>query len=118
MKIQINITKEVLNKSAMCMSEAHHNCAIAVAIRDLFPTFKVFNTFIENPNGAFVCYLPEDASDFIRAFDDCSPSQRLMLPELSFEIDVPQKYIDKIGIDEAHRILSTSKTMKLSCVNM
>lgn len=113
MKIQINITKEVLKKSARCGYATWNNCAIAVAIRDLFPSFSVYNSNIEK-NYTHVCYLPKEASDFITIFDDAPYEERLLLPELSFIIDVSQKYIDEIGINEVHEILSKSKTLKLA----
>jgi hypothetical protein len=126
MKILIKVTKDVLRRSILCGTSldfcpngAGENCAIALAIRDLFPsyyvgTYQIYRTHKTEYEDT-ICQLPAEASEFIKAFDKLSddPNKRLSLPEFSFEIDVPMSEIERIGISEAYRILSESKTLEL-----
>jgi hypothetical protein len=120
MKIEIKITKEVLRRSMWCGVEKRTNawthCGIAVAIRDLLPQAEVFNSEIEVfKELAASIPLPKIASDFIDEFDSLidEPEKRLNLPEFSFEIDVPDEVIERIGINEAKAILEKSETLNL-----
>lgn len=91
------------------------NCAIALAVRDIFPKAEVFaSEIIPFGMGPEIC-LPDIASDFIKEFDNFKndPKARLLMPEISFEIDVPMKVIEKIGIREAYKVLSESRTLEL-----
>lgn len=110
----------------MCDSEVGRNCAIAVAIVEIFPTAWVngisISIYERIPNlelysecpAYYDIYLPNDVRKFIHLFDCSSPEARLLLPEFSFEIEVPQQLIDSIGIGEVYRILSESKTLELA----
>ncbi|HZI23615.1 MAG TPA: hypothetical protein VFD46_00975 [Chryseolinea sp.] len=122
MKIKINITKDVLKRSMMCGVDPDlkpsENCAIAKAVTDVFPIVRIGVTviFTDKSCSRSLCDLPHRAIQFIRKFDSLisSPEQRLDLPEFSFEIDVPDSYIERtIGIAEAHDILRNSKTLEL-----
>jgi hypothetical protein len=118
MKFQINITKDVLQRSMMCGTNPHglvtENCAIAVAIRDLFPEMII---------GCDICFdglkesinLPNEATHFILKFDNLrdTPRKRLELPEFSFQIDVPEEYLEDITISEIKEILKNSKSLEL-----
>ncbi len=136
MKIQIKITKEVLERSSMCErpgesreARVGQNCAIGKAIVDLFGSktwvSKDVIHFYKNGNpiddyGYFNIYsdfriiLPKKATDFINAFDDKTPLERILMHELSFEIEVPNEVIDLIGIGQVYKVLSESKTLQLS----
>lgn len=126
MKILIKITKDVLRRSAMCDSEVGRNCAVGLAIVEIFPTAWVGGSSIHIYDQVPDCVLvheccsvcslalPTAASTFIYRFDHSTPAERLLLPEFSFEIEVPQQLIDSIGIGEVYRILSESKTLELS----
>lgn len=130
MKILIKVTKEVLKRSAGCgrssLSNIGSNCAVALAVVDIFPNAWVSHAFIHlhnvnYPTFNYVCDneathsipLPRFVSQFISDFDSLDYNNRINLPEISFEIEVPQSVIDKIGISEAYRILSESKTLEL-----
>lgn len=133
MKIKITVTKEILERSAMCgICSAQYefksvltNCAIALAVRDIFPIAIINHASIFfNPvdNGRYLkgkklaaprIPLPEEANMFIIQFDVASIEQRLAMRPFSFEIDVPQSVIDKIGISEVTRILENSETLEL-----
>lgn len=125
MKIEIKITKEVLRRSMWCgvMDGLRlENCVVAIAVRDIFPKALIgFNGIcstgwvsedrIPDPD----IELPLNATRFIRAFDSLeeTPELRLSLPEFSFEIDVPDEVIERIGINEAKAILEKSETLSL-----
>lgn len=120
MKIRIHVTKEILEKSACCdvvIRRRSENCAISVAINEIFPNsitvheaiYPGFNS--PNYNGLEIP-LPPIAQAFILEFDDLKPYQRKKLPEFSFEIDIPMELVETIGIQEVDRILSESKTLE------
>lgn len=92
------------------------NCAVALAVRDIFPKAEVMSECIQ-PFGKSIqeIELPEEAVLFISTFDRLkhAPEARLGMPEISFEIDVPMEVIEKIGIDEAKEILKKSETLEL-----
>jgi hypothetical protein len=126
MKILIKVTKDVLKATMMCgLDKSNHatGCAIAVACHDLFGKCAV--TWRTSHVAEIVVYyddygytefdLPQAAAKFMVAFDELEddPQKRLDLPETSFEVDVPNKVIERIGISEAYRILSESKTLEL-----
>lgn len=118
-KIQIHITEDVLERSMWCgigKVPVSTNCAIAVAIRDIFPN-AVIGSFIDfgkefDQNSIIT---PKVASDFIDRFDSLlhKPYNRLELPEFSFEIEVPDEVVEMINIDEIKRICETSSTLSL-----
>lgn len=126
MKLKINVTKDILKKSAFC-GEAdvlvHYvstNCAIALAIRDLFPYAWIYNTnvqFLEadNLHSRIIgkCELPKKAIKFILNFDVALPEERMKMRPISFEIEIPEEVIETINIEEALNIVSKGKTMEL-----
>lgn len=130
-KFKINVTKEVLERSANCSSKRLGlNCAIAIAINDLFPaswvtrekilfadSLESIENYMENPKHLYFeiadTKLPIIATSFIDIFDNCYPQDRLLMEPFSFEIDVPDVIIDKISIDEIKKVLETSTTMEL-----
>lgn len=112
MKILIKVTKDVLRQSMHCsLDQATSNCAISVAVRHLLPDAKVLPNFITTPDACML--LPREAQLFIYAFDNATPEQRLALPEISFEIDLPNEVIEMIGIGEVYKVLSESITLEL-----
>lgn len=121
-RIRIHVTKEILRKSMMCgtisSSKNSSSCAIALAVRDIFPKADIQHYYMEFDNSdpeGLVTDLPREAQDFINEFDCLfrTPHERLNLPELSFDIDVPNEVIERIGLDEVHRILKESETLSL-----
>jgi hypothetical protein len=133
MKIKIKITKDVLRRSMICVGDEMQNCMVAVAIYDLFPEASVYqfaicftesacdyyerNCFSEGKkfNNEELVKLPFSVTEQIKKFDELfsAPEKRLLLPEFSFEIEVPSSVIDKIGISQAYKVLSESKTLEL-----
>lgn len=142
MKITIKVTKEVLRQSAHCpilgislnceLDKLKTNCAVAVAVRDLFPKAKVFNnaiclsshfpdyevSLVEDEQGVrpkTTIRLPQKAIDFITEFDRLHPLERPGMDELKFDIEVPDEFFERtIGISEAHEILKRSETLELA----
>jgi hypothetical protein len=125
MKILVKVTQEVLAITSNCMrlpdvtvgsqcETIRKNCAIAYAVRKLIPDAEVEETRIHIGNAEVTfCELPPIATRFINEFDNKSPAERVVMFPIAFEIDVPAWYTDMIGISEAYRILSESKTLEL-----
>jgi hypothetical protein len=128
MKILIKVTKEVLEQTSKC--GLHHsgtcaidanNCAIAVALQDLFGYVSVagpwFHIQLDNGICSKQINLPEVAQRFVADFDvlgrDGLFKDRAKMKPISFEVDIPNEVIDHVGIGEAYRILSESKTLEL-----
>jgi len=110
---KIQITKELLELSRNCGHDEIEiigkNCAIALALKDIFPEVFVSGYYIhpfgnddENKIAHFEIPLPKIAQDFVKLFDSLSaiPSVRPMLPEFEFEIFIPDEIIEGIKIDE------------------
>ena len=120
MKILIKITKEVLEKTKMCNEEGKNapatSCAIAYAVRDIFPKAWVERTRILingwYGGGDTQSLLPFKAIAFIEDFDDSTPEERVNMNPFSFEIDVPDSVINEIGIGQVYKVLSESKTLE------
>lgn len=141
MKILVKVTKEILIKTSRCNNAFGINCAIAAAIREMFPhsitgnrmlsiyTEENFIKLLNNPFNLYrkdqnVIYtlgypeiaqiqLPFEAMRFIRTFDITSVEHRMNLEPIQFEINVPNEVIDQIGISTAYKVLSESKTLEL-----
>lgn len=113
-KLKINITQDILEKSKNCGGNAS-NCAISTAIRDIFPNAKTYPSGIKQNGNYEECgiHLPNEAIDFICKFDFKSPEERVKMKPISFEIEVPDVIIDKIGISQVEEILKESTTMEL-----
>lgn len=122
MKLTIKITKEVLKRSMYCGTEAckgkiSENCAIAVAVRDIFPTCAIAHPGIyldQMSPFPSIRFIPE-VGEFIYRFDRLRhcPEDRLKLPEFEFTVEVPDSIIDSIGIKEIHEIIERSETLEL-----
>lgn len=139
MKLEIHITKEVLEKSAMCgfypgtrQTEGNNvseNCAVAIAVRDIFPDAAIgpetIHTFGTNCPYNMKIEMPLEARAMIMQFDnfrnstdhrynkeDAIAGRKAMEP-MSFVVDVPDVVIDKIGINEVHEAVKKSKTLEL-----
>lgn len=119
-KLKITVTKEVLEKSKYCGTEAGgtptENCAIAVAIRDLFPGAAVGRSaifFYPVQNSQPITQLPEIAQEFIHRFDNLTPDKRIKMDPVSFEIEIPDVVINSINIDELKPLLENHPTLEL-----
>jgi len=113
-RFKIKVTKEILELSKEC--GAHNdfdtigkNCAIAIALKDIFPGVVVTDYYIypfgidnKNKLDDLRIVMPKIAQDFVKVFDSLSAIHklRLLLPEFEFEISIPDEIISQINIDE------------------
>lgn len=117
MKLKIKVTKDILEKSKDCYTNSIQNCAIALACRDVFPTCNVTACYIR----PFPCTkmsdieigLPNKAFEYVVRFDSSSPEERVLMPEIEFEINIPDEVIEQINIDELRPLLANHKNLEL-----
>lgn len=116
-KLKIKVTKDILRQSAYCPSgKLTTNCAISVAVRDIFPDAATACGFIfpfVSKTVKITIALPASAVDFIKAFDATYPPLRIGLPELEFEVDIPDDVLEHIDISELKPLLEDHPTLKL-----
>lgn len=134
-KLKIKVTKEILEKAKDCQNTKQdplgYNCAIALAIREVFPFALVYRTRIgvfeseehvmerfrggefSRPKAIGCMALPIKAQQFIMAFDMKSPQSRATMDEIEFEMEIPDDILETINITEVKEILKTSKTLEL-----
>ena len=120
---KIAITKEIISRCKNCgtgneTDRIENNCAVAVALADIFP--KVFVTnFCIFPFGIdgdtmkdIKIPLPPIAQQFIKLFDGFrfAPKLRLLLPEFEFIVDIPDEVIEQINIDEVRELIEAGST--------
>jgi hypothetical protein len=121
MKIKIHVTKEILKSAMYCPSGSEltvTNCAIALATREIFPKARV-ERFNIQPFGApdddeNSIIMTREAIGFISAFDAASPPYRATMQPFSFEVNVHEHVINRIGISQVEKILSESLTLEKS----
>jgi hypothetical protein len=117
-QFKISITKEIINQAKHCgtendMYEMGRNCAIALALKDIFPEVYVTNYLIfpfgidARDEKDVKIPLPVVAQQFIKLFDGFRliPHLRLLLPEFEFAIDIPAEVINAINIDEIKELI-------------
>ena len=111
MKIKIHVTKEIIMKGECGEPQ---KCAVALALSDIVDYVNVGCRSISGVIGGYKFYtiLPQEATVFIDDFDFAGEDRGDLEP-ISFEIDLPDGIIEKIGIGEVYRILSESKTLEL-----
>lgn len=131
MKIKVKVTEEILRRSANCSTilsgafkppyatDGEHltnNCAIALAVREIFPDASVEHAGINTgliEEGEPLIDLPGEAAVLMTQFDFSTPAQRREMAPAEFEIDVPSHVIHRIGISQVYKVLSESRTMEL-----
>jgi len=129
-QFKIAITKEIIAQSRFCGTgdeprRIENNCAIAVALADIFPKAYVTNQCIF-PFGVdgdqekdIKIPLPLIAQQFIKLFDGfrLTPGLRLMLPAFEFIIDIPDEVVEQINIDEVKVLIEKNITGSLHTVS-
>lgn len=123
MKVRVNITHNVLERAKMCGFDGNkitENCMLQVAFRDLFPECRVIVASVNllgessfNKPCRDEVILPEIAISNRRRFDSLQPHQRLLMTPFSFEIEVPEYVISRIGISTIYKVLSESSTLEM-----
>jgi len=125
-EFKIRVTKEIIEHCKYCgaennKQEINKNCAVAFALKDIFPDVYVTNYYIfpfgidtEEGQGTKIV-IPVIAQQFIKLFDGfyLMPDLRPLLPEFEFTIDIPDKVIDRVNIDEMKELINSSKHRKL-----
>lgn len=126
-KLKITVTKEILERSMYCgegmassdkklYNHIRTNCAIALAVRDIWPKAHV-DTCVIYPFGreaiSSMISLPEEAEEFIEKFDEYVPEARAAMEPLEFEVNVPAYVIRKINIDELRPLLENHPTLAI-----
>lgn len=108
MKIEVTITKEILEQSAYCNDEGDYgsvgnNCAVALAVRKIFPqawiSDKKFYPFDVTPFKEHFEW--HDGETFIEKFDALvnNPEKRMQLPETVVTLEISDKTIDILNKD-------------------
>ena len=130
-QFKIAITKDIIRAAKDCGRENDdytigRNCAIAIALKDLFPDVFVtgydiypFGNGSDKRNSIRIA-LPQVAQHFIRLFDGFSltPRLRLLLPEFEFNIEISDELIEQIDIGELKSIIRGDKsTSALKCTH-
>ncbi len=87
-----------------------HNCAFAVAVRDLFPKANVTGEFIRVGERGETFNVSNEMSSFISRFDEATPEERVLFPEQSFELEIPDWALEEIDISD---VFEKSKTLEL-----
>jgi hypothetical protein len=139
MKVQVNVTKEILIAARFCgrvdingdylpanpelievmriqnkIPPVAKNCAIALAVRELFPKAEVGSCHLADDSTGLFVHLQSNVTAFIKQFDRASPVKRATsMDPFSFEIDVPNHVINKIGIDDAIKIIKRTPSLEL-----
>lgn len=117
--LRIKVTKEILEKSKDC-GDYGESCAIARAVSDVLPHAYVesdqilpFWCFLGLGDDRFPIKLPHTANQFIKEFDASSPEGRVVMDEISFDIEIPDGVIENINIDEIRPLLLNHPTLEL-----
>lgn len=132
-KLRITVTKEILKRSQFCGCMMDR-CAISQAIADVFPDAATGYSCIipfamqwplgeqwsinwaeartKMPSDNYI-ELPESAYEFISLFDRTPEKERKNLPEFSFEIEIHDRIIERINIDEIRPLLQNHPTLEL-----
>lgn len=115
--LKIKVTKEILRKSAGCAyPKLENNCAIALAVREIFPKAKVESDYIfpfGRESYSTSIDLPTKAKNFIDKFDEKDFAARIKMRPIEFTISIPNKVINKINIDELKPLLVNHPTLEL-----
>ncbi len=121
-KLKIKVTKEILERSKMCGTGEStfkgNSCAIALAVRDIFPNADVgvghikFDNRINTDVWNFA-YLDPATRLYIQYFDMTEPLLRPQIAEYEFEIVIPESIIEKINIEELKPLLENHPTLQL-----
>jgi hypothetical protein len=122
-QFKIAITKEILAQCKNCgtgndAGRIENNCAIAIALADIFPKVYVTDLYIfpfgidgDNKKDKKIP-IPGIAQQFIKLFDGFrfTPRLRLLLPEFEFTIDIPDEVIEQINIDDVKALIEKAGT--------
>ena len=128
MELKVKVTKEILEKSKncgeLCWRDApvYSNCAVALAVRDIFPfasvVYYAFEPFFcdesKEPDIKYI-QAPHNGVDFIELFDSSTPKERLQLPETVVTLQITDEIIDVLNtqIDNWEEVVNASPILEL-----
>lgn len=117
MKLKIKVTKDILEKSKSCQHKPT-SCAVANSVRDIFPDVSVLGPYMYVTSAEFgpreKIILPENVASYIATFDTYkSDEERAAMPEIEFEIEIPEEIINSINIDELRPLLDCHKNLEI-----
>lgn len=130
MKLKIFITKNILEQSKNCNSQnmIGQNCAIGLAIYALFGarswvslnSISIYDKSIYCKDDFIYCFpvanikLPGIASNFIENFDGKTPEQKVKMNPISFDIEIPEKVVDLLGLTYIHQVIELQPQLELA----
>ena len=122
-QFKIVITKEIIAQCKNCGTgndnrRIENNCAIAVALADIFPKVYVTDLYIfpfgidGDKEKDIKIPMPVIAQQFIKLFDGfrLTPRLRLILPEFEFTIDITDEVIEQIDINDVRELIEKADT--------
>ncbi len=118
-QFKITISKEIIAQCKNCGTDndarlVENNCAIAIALTDVFPKVYVTNLFIFpfGIDSELRIPMPLIAQQFINLFDGFSlmPGLRILLPAFEFTIDIPDEVVEQINIDDVKELIEKTET--------
>jgi hypothetical protein len=125
LQFRIKITRDIIEQCKNCGAtndqfEIGRNCAVALALRDIFPEVYVTDYYIfpfginHEKRKDVKILLPVIAQQFIKLFDGfyLMPDLRLLLPEFEFAIDITHEVIDEINIDEVKELIKSKNVIQ------
>ena len=113
-QFKITISKEIIAQCKNCGTDndarlVENNCAIAIALADIFPKVYVTNLFIFpfGIDSELKIPMPLIAQQFINLFDGfrLMPGLRILLPAFEFTIDIPDEVVEQINIEEVKELI-------------
>ena len=131
MKLKIFITKNILEQSKNCSKSdlmVGQNCAIGLAIYALFGnkswvsgnSITIFERsvitnldFMQNSTVSQI-NLPPNAIDFIGQFDKLTSEQKIKMEPISFDIEIPEKIVDMLGLTYIHQVIELQPQLELA----
>ena len=118
-QFKITISKEIIAQCKNCGTDndarlVENNCAIAIALADIFPKVYVTNLFIFpfGIDSELKIPMPLIAQQFINLFDGfrLMPGLRILLPAFEFTIDIPDEVVEQINIDDVKELIEKTES--------
>lgn len=107
-KLTISVTQEILDSPHTC-KRSIYNCAIARAVKDIFPDATMAGDYWRPFGGVFApAKTTPEILHFVLAFDRGEKMQ-----PASFELEIPDWVIEKIDIEELKPLLVNHPTLEL-----
>ena len=118
-KLQVKVTKEILRESMYCNQQYHNNCAIAIAIKEIFPKSETYgeSVFILGSDSEVYPIMgleaKHDGKEFIEKFDKSNPQKRSLMPETIVTLDITDEILEKINLEDMSNMVSKIEHLEL-----